>query len=127
MLVSGTDRWTQLVQSAALVGLALTIYSGARFLRFDQVASAFAAGLFVVLPMPILEAATTQNDLVVSFFIAATALFTARGLRDRNLGDLAVAAAAAGLGRTYDEGKKITWRDGIKAVAALLRFRFGPM
>ena len=26
-------------------------------------------------------------------------------------------------GRTFDEGKKITWRDGLKAVAALLRFR----
>jgi predicted heme/steroid binding protein len=30
-------------------------------------------------------------------------------------------------GRTYDEGKKITWRDGIHAVTALLRFRFGPL
>jgi glycosyltransferase involved in cell wall biosynthesis len=30
-------------------------------------------------------------------------------------------------GRTYEEGKKITWRDGITAVATLLRFRFGPM
>jgi glycosyltransferase involved in cell wall biosynthesis len=28
-------------------------------------------------------------------------------------------------GRTYAEGKKITWRDGIKAVGALLRFRVG--
>jgi glycosyltransferase involved in cell wall biosynthesis len=28
-------------------------------------------------------------------------------------------------GRTYDEGKKITWRDGLLAVGALLRFRFG--
>jgi hypothetical protein len=27
-------------------------------------------------------------------------------------------------GRTFDEGKKITWRDGFKAVAALVRFRF---
>jgi glycosyltransferase involved in cell wall biosynthesis len=27
-------------------------------------------------------------------------------------------------GRSFDEGKKITWRDGIKAVGALLRFRF---
>jgi glycosyltransferase involved in cell wall biosynthesis len=27
-------------------------------------------------------------------------------------------------GRTFDEGKKITWRDGLKAVGALLRFRF---
>ena len=28
-------------------------------------------------------------------------------------------------GRTYAEGKKITWRDGFGAVAALFRFRFG--
>ena len=27
-------------------------------------------------------------------------------------------------GRNYDEGKKITWRDGFGAVGALLRFRF---
>jgi glycosyltransferase involved in cell wall biosynthesis len=27
-------------------------------------------------------------------------------------------------GRTYAEGKKITWRDGLSAVAALIRFRF---
>ena len=29
-------------------------------------------------------------------------------------------------GRTYAEGKKITWRDGFKAVWSLLRFRVGP-
>jgi hypothetical protein len=28
-------------------------------------------------------------------------------------------------GRTYAEGKKITWRDGVKALGALIRFRFG--
>ncbi|MEA2273108.1 MAG: hypothetical protein QOI98_1816 [Solirubrobacteraceae bacterium] len=27
-------------------------------------------------------------------------------------------------GRTYAEGKKITWRDGVKAVGTLVRFRF---
>ena len=27
-------------------------------------------------------------------------------------------------GRTFDEGKKITWRDGLRAVGALVRFRF---
>ena len=27
-------------------------------------------------------------------------------------------------GRSYEEGKKITWRDGIKAVLAIIRFRF---
>lgn len=27
-------------------------------------------------------------------------------------------------GRSYEEGKKITWKDGVKAVGAILRFRF---
>jgi hypothetical protein len=27
-------------------------------------------------------------------------------------------------GRTYAEGKKITWRDGLLAVRALVQFRF---
>jgi glycosyltransferase involved in cell wall biosynthesis len=30
-------------------------------------------------------------------------------------------------GRTVQEGKKITWRDGFLALKALVRFRFGPM
>jgi hypothetical protein len=97
MLITGTDRWVELVQWTALVGLALTIYSGARLLHFGPAPSAFAGALFVVLPMPILQSTTTQNDLVVSFFIAAAALFTARGIRDRHIGDLAVAGAATGL------------------------------
>jgi glycosyltransferase involved in cell wall biosynthesis len=29
-------------------------------------------------------------------------------------------------GRTFAEGKKITWRDGIRAIGALVRFRLGP-
>ena len=29
-------------------------------------------------------------------------------------------------GRSYHEGKKIGWRDGVKALWALLRYRFGP-
>jgi glycosyltransferase involved in cell wall biosynthesis len=29
-------------------------------------------------------------------------------------------------GRTYEEGKKITWRDGYRAAAALVRFRVRP-
>lgn len=27
-------------------------------------------------------------------------------------------------GRSYEEGKKITWKDGVKAILAILRFRF---
>jgi hypothetical protein len=28
-------------------------------------------------------------------------------------------------GRSYEEGKKITWRDGVKAVFSIVRFAFG--
>ena len=97
MLINGTDRWVELVQWISLVGLALAIFSGARLLRFSAGASAFAAALFVLLPQPIMQAASTQNDVVTSFFLGATALFIARGLRDRHLGDLTVAGAAVGL------------------------------
>jgi hypothetical protein len=29
-------------------------------------------------------------------------------------------------GRTYEEGKKINWRDGVKALWQLVRFRIRP-
>jgi glycosyltransferase involved in cell wall biosynthesis len=33
-------------------------------------------------------------------------------------------AGIAYYGRSYEEGKKITWKDGIKAILAIIRFRF---
>jgi glycosyltransferase involved in cell wall biosynthesis len=48
---------------------------------------------------------------------------TAKVLRHKNIRLFEVAISY--YGRTYEEGKKITWRDGFSAVAALIRFRFG--
>ena len=48
---------------------------------------------------------------------------TAKVLRHKNIRLFEVAISY--YGRTYEEGKKITWRDGFSAVAALLRFRVG--
>ncbi len=48
---------------------------------------------------------------------------TAKILRHKNIRLFEVAISY--YGRTYEEGKKITWRDGFSAVAALIRFRFG--
>jgi glycosyltransferase involved in cell wall biosynthesis len=49
---------------------------------------------------------------------------TAKVLRTRGVRVYEVPIAY--YGRTFDEGKKITWRDGLKAIVALVRFRFGP-
>jgi hypothetical protein len=97
MAITGTDRFAQVVQWLALVGIAAAVFGGARLLGFARPASIFAAALFVALPQPILQATTTQNDLVVTFFIAAAALFGVSGLRNGSRGELAVAGAAAGL------------------------------
>ncbi len=97
MMISETDRWAQSVQWLALVGIALTVFSGARLLRFGSDESIFAACLFVLLPQPLMQSSSTQNDLIEAFFVVATAFFAVRGLRDRARGDMVVAALALGL------------------------------
>ena len=97
ILMSGTDRLAALVQWSALVGLAAATCLGARVLGFSRPAALFAAALFVLLPQPTLQASTTQNDLIVCFFLVAALLFAVRGLRDRHTGELAVGAVALGV------------------------------
>ena len=95
--LAGVDVFVQLVQWSFLVGLGVLVYLGARLLELPRHAALFAGSLYVVLPQPILQAATVQNDLIVTFFVGAVAVFGVRGLRDRSGGDLAVAALAGGL------------------------------
>ena len=97
ILMSGTDRLAALVQWSALVGLAAATCLGARFLGFGRPAALFAGALFVLLPQPTLQASTTQNDLIVCFFLVAALVFAVRGLRDRHTGELAVGAVALGV------------------------------
>ena len=58
-----------------------------------------------------------QNDFAIEPEI--TAKVCKRGLRIYEL-------PIAYYGRTYDEGKKITWRDGFKAIWVLLAVRMSP-
>ena len=97
LAVFGSDVAVELAQWAALVGLALAVFAAARMLGFARAPSVFAASLFVVLPQPVMQATTTQNDLIVSMFVLAAGFFGVRGLRDRNGPDLAMAAVAGGL------------------------------
>jgi dolichyl-phosphate-mannose-protein mannosyltransferase len=97
MAESGGDRLASAIQWAALVGLMATIACGARVLGFGRAASLWAVCLFALLPQPLLQAGTTQNDLIVSFFICGGLLFGVRGLRDSHRGELATAAVALGL------------------------------
>lgn len=97
MLLSDSDRFANAVQWAALIGLAAAIAGMARVLGFNRSASLFAASLFVAMPQPIMQATSTQNDLIVSFFVVGALLFGMRGLRDRSNADLMLCGAAVGL------------------------------
>jgi hypothetical protein len=124
MMMSGTDRWVASVQWLALIGTAIAVFSGARLLRFDRGPSAFAACLFVLLPQPLMQSTTTQNDLIETFFVGATAFFMVRGLRDRSYGDMAIAALAVAMaigtkGTAFVAASALA----VLAVAALIAYR----
>jgi hypothetical protein len=95
--LSGTDRFVALVQWTSAIGCGLCVYLGAVLLGFRRAHAAFAAGLFLLMPIVILESTSTQNDLVAAFFVAGTAVFAVRGIVARSYGDLAVGALALGL------------------------------
>ena len=79
LAVSGTDRFAQLIQWASGIGCGLCIYLGAQLLGFRRAHAVFAAGLFMVLPIVVLESTSTQNDLITAFFLASIAVFAVRG------------------------------------------------
>ena len=91
------DRLASAVQWAAGAGLVAVVFSGARMLGFAIAPSLFAAALFALMPQPLLQSSTTQNDLIMAFFLGAGTLFGARGIRDSDVGDLVIAGAALGL------------------------------
>jgi hypothetical protein len=97
MIMSGGDGLAASVQWLALIGLAAVVAAAALLLTFPPAGALFAGAVVVLMPEPLLQAATPQNDLLLAFLAGAAALFAARGLRERSRGHLVVAALALGL------------------------------
>jgi Dolichyl-phosphate-mannose-protein mannosyltransferase len=110
------DHFAQLVQWLAGIGVGIGVFGMARLLGFTRSLSVFAACVFVVLPQPVMQASSTQNDLVLSFFLVATAYFGLSWLRDRSPAHLAFGAASLGLAF----GTKGTAFPGTVALAVFL-------
>lgn len=99
LLLSGGDRLANLVQWWSFVGIALTASLIAAQLGLDQRGQALAAVIAASLPIGILEASSTQNDLVAAFWLMALAHFTLSALRDGiGWGNALGYAASLGLG-----------------------------
>jgi hypothetical protein len=122
--LSGSDRFAALVQWASAIGCGLCVFLGAVLLGFRRAQAAFAAGLFLLLPIVILEATSTQNDLVAAFFVGGAAVFAVRGIAARSFGDLVVGAIALGLAVGTKGTVLITLPSlAIIVAAALRRYR----
>src|SRR3954469_3034006 len=77
------------------------------------------------MPLMLMEATTTQNDLVVAFFVGATALFGVRGIRDRDTGDLVIAGAALGLA-VGTKGTALMAGPALAIILGAAAWRFRP-
>jgi 4-amino-4-deoxy-L-arabinose transferase-like glycosyltransferase len=97
MALSHGDRLANAVQWCFALALGATVAAGARVAGFSRSAALLAAGVVLLLPEVLLQSATTQVDLILSFFVAATALFAVRALRQGSAADAALAAIAFGL------------------------------
>ena len=96
-ILSGGDSWANFVQWFSLAGCAVGVSLAASLLGADGRAQAFAALFVVTLPMAILQASSTQNDLVVSFWIIAFVVETLLFRKNGRAGHAFLAAACLGL------------------------------
>lgn len=70
-ILSGGDRWANLVQWFAMAGSVVGVTLLAKDLGADARGQAYAAAVAATIPMGILQGATSQNDYVVAFWLVA--------------------------------------------------------
>jgi hypothetical protein len=97
-LLGGSDRWINFLQTFAWIGVAIAASLLAKDLGASRLGQGVAAVFAATLPMAILQASSTQNDLVVSFWLLVFAHFALRGWREEmNLFGWLLAGGSLGL------------------------------
>jgi hypothetical protein len=96
--LSGGDRYFQLLQWLSFVGILFYVSMLIALLGGETLALRVALCFAVTIPIAVLEAMTTQNDLVVSFFIIATVFYVFSFLKYGLKTDLIMMAIAAAMG-----------------------------
>ena len=94
MLPLKSDKYAFAAQWIALIGLGLAVYVGARLVTRNRPAAIIAGCAFMLLPQPVLQSTTTQNDLICAFFVLAGTVFALRGLLRSYNGELVIGALA---------------------------------
>jgi 4-amino-4-deoxy-L-arabinose transferase-like glycosyltransferase len=91
------DAAANLVQWCSWVASLVAVFGLARLLGFAAARSLFAALAFGAFPAVVLQATSTQNDLVMAFFVLCAFLFAGTEAMGRNGGTHTLAAIAMGL------------------------------
>jgi hypothetical protein len=109
--VTRNEIFAAFVQFAAALACAVGVFALGRRLRLSDVEAAFGALLFLTLPIVLLQAASTKNDVVVASFLVAAAAFL--------LGETRGHLALAGLTTALAVGTKFTAFYGIVILGML--------
>lgn len=96
-IISGSDRLAALLQLGAYLILVLAAPPLARIAGAPKRAAAWAAPLTAALPMGVLQASSTQNDLVAAVMVVAVAASSLR-IRRTEIGARSLAARLALVG-----------------------------
>ncbi len=115
-----TDRFAFLVQWLALFGSAVGVSVIARQLGCGPLGQALAATIFVTAPMAILQGSSTQNDLVVTFWIVVVVV-CGTGLAQESMVPMPVGRRRSRIGAAH-EGHGV---DSVGAVHHLAGRRHG--
>lgn len=97
-LLAGSERYFQLLQWFCLAGILSLVSMLTSYFSDSTRALRIALCFAFTLPIVVLESMTTQNDLVVSFFILATAFHVFDYIKTRNSFILFLIALSCALG-----------------------------
>ena len=97
MVFLKSDVLANAIQWIMYISLGAGIYKMATLMDYTRPASLFAACLFLGLPEVILQSSTTQNDLVVTFFLFSWFLLFIYGAKRQKIVPLIFSGLALGL------------------------------
>ena len=96
-LLSGSDRFDNLIQWSALGGVGMVSSLIAQWFGMPFSGQLIAAVLSISVPMAVLQASSTQNDLVASLWIMIVAYLTLKTIKKRETVVVTLLGIAAGL------------------------------
>lgn len=97
MIFLRRDLLTGFVQWFSALGSMAAVFGLARGFGSSRAQAAYAAGLYLSLPMIILQATTTQTDLTMAAMTTAMVFLLLLGLKTKHRGMLVLSGAALGL------------------------------